>query len=205
MEGLIGAFIIYDTSNSAGYLLGRDYDEDRIVILHDWYHNSTAALSQWFLSPANPDGNEPLPDSALINGMGQYDCTVARSQGYTCSTTNLRAVYSFVQGTRYRLRVINASGLHGFRFSIDAHNMTVIEVEGTETQPTVVDALSVNLAERFSVIVTASRPLTGVNNYWMRGTMLVTCFVENSNTNPNVFGGYTYYIASVSFLWLPKL
>ena len=49
-----------------------------------------------------------------------------------------------------------------FTFSIDGHNMTVIEVEGVNTQPLVVDQMQLFTGQRVSVVLNADQP---VDNY----------------------------------------
>ena len=55
--------------------------------------------------------------------------------------------------------------------------MTVIEADGTETLPMVVDSLPVFPGQRYSVVVTADQP---IGNYWIRAT---------SNLLPKTFLG----------------
>jgi FtsP/CotA-like multicopper oxidase with cupredoxin domain len=43
----------------------------------------------------------------------------------------------------YRLRLVSISCDPSFIFSIDSHQMTVIEVEGTNTQPLLIDSLEI--------------------------------------------------------------
>ena len=43
----------------------------------------------------------------------------------------------------YRFRLINIACNPNFLFSIDGHKMTVIEVEGTNVQPLVVDSIRI--------------------------------------------------------------
>lgn len=54
--------------------------------------------------------------------------------------------------------------LTSFTVSIDNHNMTVIEADGIETNPVVVDSLAIYAAQRYSVIVHANQP---IGNYCM--------------------------------------
>jgi len=75
------------------------------------------------------------------------------------------AIVNVEQGKRYRFRVIGASCDSWFNFTIDGHKMTIIEVDGTEIIPVHVDSLAVFAGQRYSVVVTADRP---VNNYWIR-------------------------------------
>jgi iron transport multicopper oxidase len=44
---------------------------------------------------------------------------------------------------RYRFRVVSISCDPSFIFSIDGHQLTVIEVDGVETQPLIIDSLEI--------------------------------------------------------------
>jgi iron transport multicopper oxidase len=52
-----------------------------------------------------------------------------------------------------------------FIFSIDGHSLTVIEADGENTAPLVVDSLQIHAGQRYSVILKADQP---VANYWIR-------------------------------------
>ncbi|KAI6008782.1 Cupredoxin [Pisolithus orientalis] len=95
------------------------------------------------------------PDSSLINGLGRYP-------GGPASPL---AVFNVTQGQRYRFRIIGASCDAWFNFTIDGHDMTIIEADGNEVEPVVVDSLAVYAGQRYSVVVTADQP---VDNYWIR-------------------------------------
>lgn len=43
-----------------------------------------------------------------------------------------------------------------FLFSIDGHNMTIIEADGENTQPLLVDSIQIFAAQRYSFIVRVS-------------------------------------------------
>ena len=48
---------------------------------------------------------------------------------------------------RYRFRLISISCDPNFVFSIDGHNLTVIESDGINTQPLVVDSIQIYASE----------------------------------------------------------
>ncbi|KAJ3029391.1 UNVERIFIED_CONTAM: laccase [Siphonaria sp. JEL0065] len=100
---------------------------------------------------------EPVPDSGLINGKGQCNCSIILSkQPQTkCVANRPMTEFSVVKGKRYRLRFINMSAQAAFNVSIDGHSMKVIEQDAS--------------SQRYSVIVTADRD---VGNYWFRATMM---------------------------------
>lgn len=79
----------------------------------------------------------------LINGLGRYDG----------GPTSPLSVITVVQGQKYRFRLIAISCDPNFVFSIDGHNMTIIEADGVETQPLLVDSIQIYAAQRYSFIV----------------------------------------------------
>ncbi|KAI0252565.1 laccase [Lactifluus subvellereus] len=142
-DGLRGAFIIYDPDDPHQSLYDIDND-DTVITLADWYH---------YLStnpPAIPSFN-----STLINGKGRFpggpDVPLA--------------IVNVQQGKRYRFRLVSISCEPSFTFSIDGHQMTVIEVEGTNVQSLIIDSLEILAGQRYSVVVNANQP---VDNYWIR-------------------------------------
>nr|QOW95913.1 laccase GbLac_U30636 [Ganoderma boninense] len=143
-DGLRGPFVVYDPEDPL--LSMYDVDDDSTVItLTDWYH--TAAK----LGPAFPLG----ADATLINGLGRSPAT---------STAEL-AVINVTKGKRYRFRLISMSCDPNYTFSVDGHNMTVIEADGIETQPVTVNTIQIFAAQRYSFVLTADQD---VDNYWVR-------------------------------------
>ncbi len=67
-EGMSGPLIVRRENEPT-------YDGEIMLMLSDWYHQHTLVLKQWYLSPNNTNGNEPIPDAALINGRGRYNCS----------------------------------------------------------------------------------------------------------------------------------
>jgi len=53
----------------------------------------------------------------------------------------------------YRFRLISMSCDPNFTFSIDGHNMTVIEVDGNNVQPLLVDSIQIFAGMRESYIL----------------------------------------------------
>jgi iron transport multicopper oxidase len=61
-----------------------------------------------------------------------------------CSILSSAWVYlDFSRRISYRFRLVSISCDPSFIFSIDNHTMTVIEVEGTNTQPLLIDSLEI--------------------------------------------------------------
>ena len=77
----------------------------------------SSCFSKWNILSLNNVVSQ-IPDSGLINGIGRF---VGGPQV-------VRARVNVQQGKRYRFRVINISAYAAFRFSIEGHDLTIIEV-----------------------------------------------------------------------------
>ncbi|KAG5725845.1 Laccase-4, partial [Termitomyces sp. T112] len=119
-------------------------DETTVITLADWYHIRSTSVT-----------NKAMFDTTLINGLGR---------NHNGKATKL-AVVNVVHGKRYRFRIVSVSCDPNFIFSIDAHNMTIIEVDGVNHMPLTVDSLQIFSGQRYSVVVAALQP---INNYWIR-------------------------------------
>ena len=54
---------------------------------------------------------------------------------------------------RYRFRLVSIACDPNWVFAIDGHTMTIIEVDGTNSQPLVVDEIQIFAAQRYSFVV----------------------------------------------------
>ncbi|KAG2359508.1 phenoloxidase [Suillus spraguei] len=118
--------------------LGYMYDIDdasTVITLADWYHHLAPKLR----------GMIARADSMLINGHARL--------------INVRP------GKRYRFRLVQMSCDSNVLFSIDGHNLNIIEADGVLTEPLVVDQLQILASQRYSVVLVADQP---VDNYWIR-------------------------------------
>ncbi|KIJ37210.1 multicopper oxidase [Sphaerobolus stellatus SS14] len=168
-DGVIGGIVVHPTARSPPGL--PTWDEDVLVVMQDWYHQTAESLLVEYLSAAGPlgtgAGNEPVPDSATLNGHGQYFSAGSGGSYFT---------FNFVRGKTYRIRLVNAGSLADIRFSIDNHPLTVIEADGTLIEPTTVAGVSLAVAQRYSVIVHANATANTNGLYWMRSTLLTDMF-----------------------------
>src|SRR4051812_10328765 len=69
----------------------------------------------------------------------------------------------------------SSSAFSAFIFSIDKHEMEVIEADGEYTKRNKIHRLPINVAQRYSVIVTANQP---VDNYIMRSEFQKKCMPD---------------------------
>jgi len=142
-DGLRGVLVVRDPQDPHADLYDVD-DDSTIITLADWYH---------YLSHNAP--LIPAFNSTLINGAGRWAGGPA---------TPL-AVVNVQQGKRYRFRLVSISCDPNWMFSIDDHTMTIIEVEGTNVQPLIVDQIQIFVGQRYSFVLNANQP---INNYWIR-------------------------------------
>ena len=78
---------------------------------------------------------------------------------------NYLSSISVEAGKTYLFRIINAASLVAVNFAIAQHPMTIVEVEGTFVEPLSVPNLDVNVAQRYSVLVTMNQEAS--TSYWM--------------------------------------
>ncbi|PVU94393.1 hypothetical protein BB559_003016 [Furculomyces boomerangus] len=139
-DGLRAPLIVYP----------KNYEEesftDYVVTISDWYHKEATVLAEDLLSVNNPDGDEPTPDSAIIN------------DGESKS-------YKFYVGTIHRIRLINTSTMAFFHFSIDGHQMKIVELDGTEVSRFPTESVRLAPGQRVSVSVYGKNSNT--ENYYM--------------------------------------
>ncbi|EGG05845.1 multi-copper oxidase laccase-like protein [Melampsora larici-populina 98AG31] len=184
-DGISGGFIVHPRTAS-----NSSYDEEVVLHLSDLYHATSTDLLESYLSPSGINGdiiNEPVPDSGTINGIGQYDHLpdVRRPPpSYYRLTVEAKK--------KYRLRLINAGSFAPIRFSVDSHNLTVIEANGVEVVPiTFTGGITLYPGQRYSVELTADQ--TSAKAFWMRATIVNDQFRYNSpNSRFKILGIVQY-------------
>ena len=170
VDGLWGPLIVRDLHDPHAAL----YDDEIVMTLADWYHDQARLLLSQFLSPAS-EGNEPIPDTGLINGINTFNCSSITGHDDACMGTGQRATFQVEPGKKYRIRVINTATFANFRFSVDEHPLTVIEADMTDVQPSVVTHFNINVAQRYSVVVEFTQADAG-KAFWIRAEMSSSCF-----------------------------
>ncbi|RWA08985.1 hypothetical protein EKO27_g6120 [Xylaria grammica] len=163
-DGFFGGIVINGPATS-------NYDEDLgTLILSDWSHE-TADVEVLYAEENGP----PTLENGLINGTNVYDDAGSRFE-----TT-------WVSGTSYRLRLVNAAADTHFKFTIDNHTMEVIAMDFVPIVPYTTDILAISMGQRYDVIVTANAT---ADNYWMRAIAQTTC---SENENPDNIKGIIRY------------
>jgi iron transport multicopper oxidase len=112
-------------------------------------------LENDFLHWTNPTGAEPVPESACIY-IAKDDKYLQTNEEISSGVgVNDNAFIPFEAGKTYRLRIINMAALAMFQIAIDQHDMYIIETDGVEVEPYLIDALTISAAQRYSVLVKA--------------------------------------------------
>ncbi|CAG8733541.1 19448_t:CDS:2, partial [Dentiscutata erythropus] len=177
VDGMNGPIIVQDPNDPFLNL----YDFEYVVTISEWYHNTTEELLAIKMAPTYK-GFNPIADSALIGGIGQYNCSSAAAQGLSCNSSVTPPTYVVQSGKRYRFRIINTSADSHFHFSIDNHSLTLIEVDGISIKPVTIQKIPINVAQRYSVVLNASQP---VGNYFIRASITQACIVRGNATTLN--------------------
>ena len=77
-------------------------------------------------------------------------------------------------GTTVRFHVVNVGAFGFFHLWIEDHEMTVIEVDGVDTQPYTTNGINVAVGQRYSILVTmkdnnkANYPIVGAMGFQSR-------------------------------------
>ncbi|KAI0421309.1 multicopper oxidase [Xylaria grammica] len=163
-NGVFGGIVIRGPASAP-------YDEDRnLIVMSDWFHQTTDELYSIASSAAPPTAN-----NGLINGLNVYEDGGSRYQT------------QFESGKSYRLRLLNTAIDTMFRFGIDNHTLTVISADLVPIVPFETDTINVGIGQRYDVIVKADQE---PGSYWMRAIPQLAC--GSNEMTLNIKGIVTY-------------
>lgn len=166
-DGLLGPLIVTEASDPVSY----GYDFEYTVFIQDWFHVDAATID---LMKSKGYVEGLTMDSALINGLGTFNCSNYRapsaSTPFSCTENEVTEPSSFQKfqmqpGKRYRFRIICAATTFNFLVSFDGHPLKLINTDGNKIVPVTVDYLHVYSGERYDVIIEANQV---PGNYWLR-------------------------------------
>jgi L-ascorbate oxidase len=170
-DGVSGAFIVRP-KNPEPF----QYNEEVVMFLQDWYiktgSQQIVGLYSW---PFVWVGN---PNTLLINGKGIAAECLEGGASFgnpdlcldTCQSSplDLLDITTVNEGETYRLRIINAAQLVMINFAITEHNLTIVQVEGTNVKPVTVTSLDISPGQRYDVLVKADQT---PGSYWIETTV----------------------------------
>lgn len=174
-DGIYGPLIIHSPRDPLKRSI--DFDQEVVLILADWYHNTSTEINSHMLSEAGYFGTPaaPAPNSALINGVGEWNCSFA-TQSQRCLQINSPPVFTFKAGEKIRFRLVNA-GVHAmFFYSVDEHKLNLTEADATGIHgPSDLHRVWLHNGQRYSVVIKTKEEDAG-RNFYMRAIMDPDCW-----------------------------
>ncbi|KAK1258365.1 L-ascorbate oxidase [Acorus gramineus] len=146
------------------------YDGEFNFLLSDWWHQSISAQEVGLSSiPFRWIGE---PHSILINGRGQYNCSITAKYMEGMNTCGKMAspqcrpeVLQVLPNKTYRLRIASSTALASLNLAIGGHKMVVVEADGNYVQPFTVTDMDIYSGESYSVLFTTDQNPS--SNYWI--------------------------------------
>ncbi|GKT44845.1 laccase-1 [Colletotrichum spaethianum] len=173
-DGLVGPLVVHSRGEKGSEGM---YATDRVVMIQDHYHNTSAELLMDYLQP-DQENDEPVPSSGLINGRNYRNCS--DFDGWECQNHAPRLesleTFDLTPNERHRLRFINTGAFAEFQVEIDEHPFYITEVDGTAVHPEPFHRLNVLPAQRYSVVLETN--VTTTDSFWMRARMITHCFAS---------------------------
>ncbi|KAL0459096.1 UNVERIFIED_CONTAM: L-ascorbate oxidase [Sesamum latifolium] len=148
------------------------YDGEFNILLSDWWHKSSH--EQEVDLSSNPMRWIGEPQTLLINGRGQFNCSLAArfSSSTAARECRLRGNEQYapqilrVQPNKtYRLRIASSTALASLNLAIGKHKLVVVEADGNYLRPFSVDNIDIYSGESYSVLFTTNQDPS--NNYWL--------------------------------------
>ncbi|KIV78018.1 hypothetical protein PV11_09785 [Exophiala sideris] len=140
-------------------------------MVQDYYHNLSSQLLFSYLEPDNENA-EPIPVGALINGQSS-------------------ASFDLTAGQNHRLRIINVGAFATFEVNVDKHDFAITEADGTDLHPVLSDMLTINPAQRYSIILSAND--TERSASWLHARMNTHCFAEQTDSRFEALAQIRYH------------
>jgi L-ascorbate oxidase len=149
-SSLYGALIIHGDENS----VGRGRIQDKVILLNDWYHNSSAdEIKGLDAKLPNPFVWIGDPQSLLINGRGQFNCSATKLPCDPASPGAGPYVLDVEPGRTYRLRIVGAASLSYLNFNIEMHDLEIVEADASLIQPFTTHYLDAGQGQTISAIL----------------------------------------------------
>ncbi|KDP42892.1 hypothetical protein JCGZ_23834 [Jatropha curcas] len=148
------------------------YDDELNLLLSDWWHQSVHHQEVGLSSkPFRWIGES---QSLLINGRGQYNCSLAAhySKNPTVNGCNLKGgeqwapdILKVLPNKIYRLRIASTTALASLNLAIGDHKMLVVEADGNYVEPFETADLDIYSGESYSVLISTNQ--NPKKNYWV--------------------------------------
>ncbi|GAA6018178.1 hypothetical protein JCM10207_002858 [Rhodosporidiobolus poonsookiae] len=165
LDGITGAFIVHSPLDPL--VRGVDFDIDQVIMFNDWYHTASDVIIGALNTPEGFNGTAvaPSPQSGLVNGYAIYDCSFANTTENDCEQNTRPMELVFPPDALVRLRFINSGGHPMTWFSVDEHELALVEADDTAVEPQLVHRIPVNVAQRYSGILNTTGHQVGDSFY----------------------------------------
>lgn len=130
-DGMRAPFIIEEKSKK-DYPF--DFDEELVLPIGEWYHDTADVLQPQFMNRYNPTGAEPIPQNLLFN-----------------ETRN--NTWKVEPNTTYFVRIVNMGGFVSQYLYMEDHEFEIVEVDGVYVEKNKTDLLYVTIAQRYGVLI----------------------------------------------------
>lgn len=210
IKGTYGLLIVLDNENN-NYLPYK-YDEEKYLMIGDWYHTATTDLDSGLMSkPFVWTGNG---NSVLFNGKGEckecnttgsyYTTTTEYSdKRWSKTTTKIqcqgsREKFYVHSGKTYLVRFVNVGSLAYYNFAIAGHTMLLVGADGHAIQMKELNSIDIGPGCRIEVLIKADKqpayPVgsTDTYSYLMKAQ---TDWRGVDNTPSGIGWGYWVYVA----------
>ncbi|WP_101525681.1 multicopper oxidase family protein [Nocardioides houyundeii] len=175
-RGLFGALVIEDPDDRTGA------DADAVLVLDDWVdglgttpdavlmalnsdlaggHGAHSGHGDDAPTPSHTGAEMRLAKQLVGGGHGRSPALGGMTQhiGYPLNLINGRPPNDpepvvARAGQRLRLRLVNAAAETPYRFAVAGHELTVVAVDGYDTEPATADAVILGMAQRVDVLLT---------------------------------------------------
>ncbi|EEQ37443.1 hypothetical protein CLUG_01565 [Clavispora lusitaniae ATCC 42720] len=129
-DGLRGVFIIEEKDGKYPF----EFDEDVVLTVGEWYHDTADVLIPKFLNRYNPTGAEPIPQNTLFNNTRNNTWHVEPNKTY------------FV-------RIINVGGFVSQYLYMEDHEFEIVEVDGIYVEKNSTSMIYITVAQRYGVLI----------------------------------------------------
>lgn len=133
VDGMYGPLIVEGIPEQHGGL----YNAEWTWMAADYYKEQAEdILLRDFLTTANPDGFEPMPDAITVNGKFSREVR-----------------YHARRNDKIRVRFVNSAAWSPWNVSVDGLELKIIELDGQDVEPIVAPWIIVNVAQRVSFVI----------------------------------------------------
>ncbi|KAI8323093.1 hypothetical protein GQ54DRAFT_296931 [Martensiomyces pterosporus] len=155
-----------------------EYDDEFTLAVEDWWPITFDDFLAMEIAPRASAMPLDPPPRLLVNGL----------------SVNGTQSIGFEPGNTYRIRLIAMLSMPLFEFSIDDHDLQVIEVDSINTKPKTVKVVQLAAGQRVSVLVKAKD--SAELNYNFHVNMLADFLPKIPGTFPSMFNGTVVYSPS---------